>query len=456
VKLRNLRPPLLVILTGALLVAIFAAMVVRFRSELRSEMHQTIIDRAASVLLPVAQRQLAQRSADTTGPNDLLAAVMESAQQEDMLAVVIYDAKGHTLRYAPGSLLFAELPLDDYLRLLKFEPISRFYPTFQLDRYFAGVPRSASQGPTPVLEVLLPLHGADAEQIIGFAQYYINARSLAAELVLIDRRINSQTEATLAIGAFLIAVVVAVAYLGLRSAQRVILERNERLIRVNLELTLAAKASALGQITSHLIHGLQGPVASLRGVVAGHDATAGAAPDWKVVAEYTNRMQEIIQDAVAFLGDSDYSRSFELTGNELSEIVRQRNTLAASQKGVSLRVSGGFERSLDGHRGGLLCLIISNLVQNAIEATDADRGVAVVIRNGGDHAHVSVIDEGHGIPVELRPHLFEPGRTGRSGGTGLGLAISQLLARQIGATLTLDSTGPKGTTFSLTMPLAPA
>ena len=185
-----MRPLPVAIATGILLVAIFATMVVRFRTRLRAEMRQTLIDRDASVLLPVAQRQLAQRSAASTGPSDLLAAVLESAQQEDMLAVAIFDDKGHTLRYAPDSLLFAELPLDDYLRLLKFEPISRLYPNFPLNRYFAGISGAAAQNPTPVLEVLLPLHGRDPEKIAGFAQYYIDARPLSVELALIDGRIN--------------------------------------------------------------------------------------------------------------------------------------------------------------------------------------------------------------------------------------------------------------------------
>ena len=136
------------IFAGALLLAIFAVMVVRFRSRLRDEIRQTIINRDATVMLPVAQRQLAQRSAASTGPSDLLAAVLESAQQEDMLAVVIFDEKGHALRYAPDSLIFAELPMDDYLRLLKFEPISRFFPEFPLDRYFAGIPSAPAQRPT--------------------------------------------------------------------------------------------------------------------------------------------------------------------------------------------------------------------------------------------------------------------------------------------------------------------
>jgi signal transduction histidine kinase len=76
-----------------------------------------------------------------------------------------------------------------------------------------------------------------------------------------------------------------------------------------------------------------------------------------------------------------------------------------------------------------------------------------MLRSDADSASVSVSDEGHGIPEELRAHLFEPGRTSRPGGSGLGLAISRLLARQIGATLVLDSTGADGTTFCLSLPL---
>ncbi len=102
----------------------------------------------------------------------------------------------------------------------------------------------------------------------------------------------------------------------------------------------------------------------------------------------------------------------------------------------------------------MLCLITSNPVQNARSIlTAAGRSVAVIFSNGGKSATISVSDEGSGIPDDLKPHLFEPGRTGRPGGTGLGLAISQLLARQIGATLFLESTGPDGTTFRLTVPL---
>lgn len=121
---------------------------------------------------------------------------------------------------------------------------------------------------------------------------------------------------------------------------------------------------------------------------------------------------------------------------------------------IQLETTGGFEQELDSHRGGLLCLIISNLVQNAIEATPAGRRVEVRFQADTATATAIVADEGPGIPESVQAHLFTPGRSGRAGGSGLGLAISQLLARQIGATLALRSTGSHGTTFELTLSLA--
>jgi signal transduction histidine kinase len=444
------------LIAGGLLVTIFAGSVVKFRSELRAEIREKIIGRDAAVLYPVALDQLARSEADTTrqsvDPAEMLAPVLDSARQQGMLAVTIFDAEGNTLQAVPSTLLLDDLSPTDYPQLLQKDHLSHYYPRFPLDRYFAGAGRSTEPNPAPVLELLMRLHGRDPAKILGFAQYFIDARPLAGELAAIDQRIYRLTAATLGIGGTLIAAVVAAAYFNLRRAQRAIAERNERLVRANFELTFAAKASAVGQITSHLIHGLQGSVAGLRAVVADR-ATTAAAPDWATAAGYTERMQTMIQDTVALLGDIATQNTYELTGHELTEIIRQRNTAAAERKGVVFTVEGGFDQNLDSHRGSLLCLITNNLVQNAIEATDAGRRVGVAYRNSAEAVTITVADEGHGIPAELRDHLYEPGRTGRRG-SGLGLAISRLLARQIGATLTLESTSPGGTTFSLTLPIS--
>jgi len=176
-----------------------------------------------------------------------------------MWAVTIFDAEGNPIQYVPPTLLLAEIPPADFPRLLAMERISLLSSAVSPRPYFSGIGGPPEQRRIPMLEVLLPLPGRDASRPIGFVQYYIDASPIAAELAAIDRSINQQTFVTLGLGAVLIAAIMLAAYVGLNRAQRVIVERTARLTHANFELTLAAKASALGQITSHLIHGLQGP-----------------------------------------------------------------------------------------------------------------------------------------------------------------------------------------------------
>jgi signal transduction histidine kinase len=52
----------------------------------------------------------------------------------------------------------------------------------------------------------------------------------------------------------------------------------------------------------------------------------------------------------------------------------------------------------------------------------------------------------------VRESLFSPFASGRRGGTGLGLAIARDVMRTHGGDIALDSTGPEGTVFRLTLP----
>jgi signal transduction histidine kinase len=452
--------------TGSLLLAIFAVMVLRSRVELGREIRQKIIERDATVLYSMAHAQLREKEATSGQPAldwaTLLEAVLKTAQREgvvvaaqagadDVIAVTTFDAEGNVMAAVPDSLLLAELPPGDYPRLLGNETISRYHPDFPLDRYFTGIGRQSGQGRLPVLEVLLPLHARDGVKTIGLVQYYIDARNLAEELALIDHRLTRQTGQTLGIGGVLIVLVLAAGYGGLSRAQRIIAERNERLTRANFELSLTAKTSALGLITSHLIHGLQGPVAGLRAVMA--DRGAETAPDWESAASYAERLQTMIAETVALLGDAGAQATCDVTGRELALTIRNRNTTTAEAKGVVLMVGGGFDESMDSHRAGLLCLIATNLIQNAVEATDSGKRVDVRLTRTPLAITIQVTDEGRGIPEAVSAHLFEPGYSGRPGGTGLGLAISHLIARQIDAKLELEVTGEEGTSFRLTLPV---
>ncbi|HEY4300529.1 MAG TPA: sensor histidine kinase [Candidatus Didemnitutus sp.] len=439
--------------TGGVLVAIFSILVIWLRTDMRDEIHLKIVERDAAVLYPMALQQLADSdSASPGGRQATVSVLLKAARQVGMLAVAVFDSEGNTVDAVPATQLFVELPAEDYLRLQTTGSITRFRPAFPLDQYFAGI--SQDQRQAPVLEVLLALPGPRKSTLRGFVRYYIDARPLASELALIDRRIDRQTGLILAVGALLIVLVMAGAMLNVQRAQRIVAERNERLTRANFELTLAAKASAIGQIASHLIHGMQGSVEGLRSFVAARDVGQGS-PHWHAASDYAERLQRMIRDTVALLSDTTANASYEYSGDEIAELVRTRHAAAAAAAGIVFTVENTLEGIVDSHRGSLLCLIAHNLVQNAITATPAGARVSVRLEAPGVRIRLTVRDEGIGIPDDLRDQLFQPGRSGRPGGSGLGLALSRLLARQIGAELTLERTGPDGTLFAVELPRQP-
>jgi signal transduction histidine kinase len=444
----TLRPSRLLLATlalGGALIGIFATLLLRSRAELHAELRRIVIERSAAILLPVAQQQIASvvPAAGTPGkrPEDLLLAVLQSAQQDDMLAVAVFDAQGNLVRALPATLLFAELAAEDYLSLLRVGTISRFHAEFPLGQHFTA---TAPHATAPVLEVLLGLERRGSAERFGFVQYYIDGRPLHRELQTIETRLRRQTATTLGLGSLLVTLVLTGAYFGLKRAEQRIAERNERLARVNFELTLSTKTAALGQITSHLIHGLQGSLAGLRSVVS--------AGDGESAMRYADRMQALISEIVGLLGDRSSGLTYELSGTELADIIRERGASLAESHGVRFRVENEMTGTIDSHRGSLLCLVAANLVQNAIAATPPGRGVKVHL---GDHltqTAVTVADEGAGIAAAVRARLFEPGVTGRAGGTGLGLAISRLLTLQIGGRLELVGSDHQGTIFRAVVP----
>ena len=106
--------------------------------------------------------------------------------------------------------------------------------------------------------------------------------------------------------------------------------------------------------------------------------------------------------------------------------------------------------------------VLLNLLSNAIKFTPAGGRIEVSCQPAADTVAIRVRDTGIGIPADKLEFIFHPfaqvsaGFTRTAGGTGLGLAISRDLARGMGGDLVAESTLGEGSTFTLTLPAAPA
>jgi signal transduction histidine kinase len=101
--------------------------------------------------------------------------------------------------------------------------------------------------------------------------------------------------------------------------------------------------------------------------------------------------------------------------------------------------------ALRGDRDLLMQLLV-NLVENAICHTPAGTRIKLTISQESEHPVIAVADDGPGIPLSERQHVFrrfyrlDSSRT--TPGSGLGLALVEAIANLHGATIELADNGP--------------
>ncbi len=103
-----------------------------------------------------------------------------------------------------------------------------------------------------------------------------------------------------------------------------------------------------------------------------------------------------------------------------------------------------------------LIRIITNLVKNAIQSIPEKqelKKVLVSVNEVNDQVVVCVKDNGSGIEVENREHVFEPKFTTKTSGMGLGLGIIKNIIENYKGTITFETELGKGTTFTVSLPL---
>jgi NtrC-family two-component system sensor histidine kinase KinB len=103
--------------------------------------------------------------------------------------------------------------------------------------------------------------------------------------------------------------------------------------------------------------------------------------------------------------------------------------------------------------------VLTNLIANALRFVDKGGRVRISADHVGEWVHVSVADDGPGIPVEQQSRIFDKFVQVKSdksvGGTGLGLAICKEIVRAHKGTIWVDSEPGRGSTFTFALPAAP-
>ena len=143
----------------------------------------------------------------------------------------------------------------------------------------------------------------------------------------------------------------------------------------------------------------------------------------------------------------------------LAKEVADGYTDLAEERRVRLHTELQPQLSLRGDRAQL-GLLVSNLLDNALRHTPAKGTVCVRLEAAEGRAVIQVADTGEGIPAGELSRVFErfyrvdKARARQTGGTGLGLAIVRHVAEAHGGTVRVDSELGRGSSFTVSLPLA--
>jgi signal transduction histidine kinase len=236
----------------------------------------------------------------------------------------------------------------------------------------------------------------------------------------------------------------------------------EEKIQLERELVSREHLASLGQMAAQVAHEVKNPLSSIKSiaqVMREEEKLAGYDQDLSLIVSEIDRLNRTVSQLLAFSRPS-HANSRPVPLSELLNVTVTLARAEAEDRGVNLRVESECEVTLDGRQAAALREALSNLVLNAVQASDAGAEVEIkaslmkaapakraevqVTSSANATLILTVTDTGPGIPQEAQQRVFEPFYSTKSRGTGLGLAIVQRRVLEIGGAIELTSPLEKG------------
>lgn len=233
-----------------------------------------------------------------------------------------------------------------------------------------------------------------------------------------------------------------------------LLERRRLIKDYNLLLELRIKES-YGTLAAQVAHDIRSPLAALRSAAAGLNAS----PEQKaLIAGAAGRISGIAEDLLLryrkpggeAAGGPEVCRLPDL----VEQVVREKRCQYGGRADLKIEFSAPDRNVCAAAGPKELQRLVSNLINNAVEALERGGTVRVEVVSSGKLVLVRVRDDGKGIPPEILGRLGNKGEThGKAGGTGLGLYHARATAESWGGALRIES-GPDGTAVTVELPAA--
>ncbi len=224
------------------------------------------------------------------------------------------------------------------------------------------------------------------------------------------------------------------------------------------ELKKSQRMAAIGETAGMVGHDIRNPLQSITSDVYLTKMELASTPDSEEKKNALESLQEIeknidyINKIVADL--QDYARAINpsVKKTDLEALCMD----VVFRNGISENIDASCNIDVEAKKlvadPDLLKRILSNLVNNAVQAMPHGGKLSLHAYREEGETVITITDTGVGIPKHVKSKLFTPLFTTKSKGQGFGLAVVKRLTEALGGTVTFESQEGNGTTFTLRLP----
>ena len=245
------------------------------------------------------------------------------------------------------------------------------------------------------------------------------------------------------------------------------------------ELVRSERLASVGFLAAGVAHEINNPLGIMSGYAElslrklskqSDDAGEHAKRSLEIICEEAMRCKKIIQKLLSLVRGGSNGPGGE-EQRERVPMAQVVSDVAEIVQGLPRYRGRKIETNLAGQNGQMLMVlghenemkqVLLNLVINALEAVDAQRGIVTIeVQRLAERVILRVIDNGKGMTQSTLDRIFEPFFTEKRGvpsdteerGTGLGLSITHAIVEQHGGRIHAASDGPgKGSRFTVEWP----
>ncbi|MCY8970479.1 PAS domain-containing protein [Bacillus atrophaeus] len=247
-------------------------------------------------------------------------------------------------------------------------------------------------------------------------------------------------------------VCIPTTFFGETAVQVILRDISER--KQTEELMLKSeKLSIAGQLAAGIAHEIRNPLTAIKGFLQLMKPTMeGNEHYFDIVFSELSRIELILSELLMLAKPQQHAFKEHLNLKKLISEVTALLETQANLNGIFIKTA--FQRDsifINGDQNQLKQVFI-NLIKNAVESMP-DGGTVEIDTTEDEHSvHVTIKDEGEGIPEKVLKRIGEPFLTTKEKGTGLGLMVTFNIIENHQGTIQVDSKPEKGTAFKISFP----